>query len=168
MNNTIMKTQSKIFASLIWSFFAILASGCETIWYNEFVIVNSTDHDIVITAFDVNGVSFDKINYLEQIVINAQSKYSVMKTYGYHAEEPGVFISEEVDSVVIDFDNVMRITQVCNQILGSQCDFDSNIMNYNNSYDIVKTGKSSGRDEFRYTYTITEEDYNNASIIEGK
>jgi len=163
-----MKTQNNLFSGLIWLSLVIIASGCETIWYNEFEIVNTTDHEIVITAYDVNGLSADKINYLEKIEINAHSSYSVLKTYGFHAEEPGVFVSEEVDSVIIDFDDEMRITQVCNQILGSQCDFDRNIMNYNNSYEIVKTGKSSGQDEFRYTYIITEEDYNNATAIEGK
>ncbi len=163
-----MKTQNIIFSGLLWLSIVIITSGCETIWYNEFVIVNTTDHEIVITAYDVNGLSADKINYLEKILLNAKSSYSVLKTYGFHADDPGAFVSQEVDSVIIDFDNAMRITQVCNQILGSQCDFDRNIMNYNNSYDIVKTGRSSGQDEFRYTYTITEEDYNNASIIEGK
>jgi len=41
-------------------------------------------------------------------------------------------------------------------------------MNYAESYDIVKSGRSCGKDEFRYTFTITEEDYNNAIIIDGK
>jgi hypothetical protein len=42
-------------------------------------------------------------------------------------------------------------------------------MDYNNETDFIKTkkGKSQGKQEYRYTYNITEEDYNNAVPIEN-
>ena len=147
---------------------AFVLGGCERTWYNDYTIANSTDHEIEIKAYNVNGVSADKINYLERIVILAHSDYSVSKARGYGSEEQGVFKTIETDSVVIIFDNVRIIKQCCDEVLGSNCDFDRNVMNYAESYDIVKSGRSCGKDEFRYTFTITEEDHNNAIIIDGK
>ncbi len=90
-----------------------------------------------------------------------------LKGSGYHGEYQGVF-TMGVDSVVINFNNERNIIQSCALEDGAGCNFDRNIMNSGNEQDFIKRkrGKESGHQQYSFTYTITEEDYNNAVPIE--
>lgn len=163
-----MKKRISHAVALIALIAALITAACERSGSNEFVINNQTNHTITILGYNVKGLSVDKVNYLDRISISPDSEYSISKRTGYQSEDQGVFSSYEIDSVVIIFDEIRKFSQYCGQVFGRDCALERNIMNYQDYYDIVKTGRSCGGDEFRYTYTITEEDYNNASIIDGK
>lgn len=140
--------------------------ACEKSWYNEYVIFNNTDYKITISAYDTDVEPVYKSDFF---TIDARSHYSVLKGNGIDIDYQGVFNIGEIDSVVINFNDERMIIQSCELEYGDGCNFDRNIMNYNNETDFVKTkiGKTSGHIEYRYTYTITEEDYNNAVAIEN-
>ena len=150
---------------LLFILLSTLFYSCERSWYYEYVIENSTNHEVTIYAFDTDKGS--TVNN-ETIEIPSKGRYSVLKGNGFDGDYQGVFNTEEIDSVVICFDNSKLLIQSCTHSIGTSCEFDRNIMNYNNESDFIKTkrGKSQGHEEYRFTYTITEEDYNNAVPIE--
>jgi len=151
--------------NLLILFIIFFLCSCEKSWYHEYVIINDTDYNVTISAYDTDvNPTFNS----DVITINPGSSYSVLKGNGLNADYHGVFTIGEIDSVVIIFNNERSIIQTCNFEYGDACKFDRNIMDYNNESDFVKTkkGKSQGKQEYRFTYTITEEDYNNAVPIE--
>lgn len=79
---------------------------------------------------------------------------------------PGIFEYPEVDSVLIIFDNKRIIIQTCEYEGGSACHYPRNLMDYDNREDYVQTEISTN--SYRYTYTITEADYEKAVPIEAK
>lgn len=163
-----MKYTNKKNSSLLIKLLLIATmSSCESSWYHEYVIKNDTDYRILIEAYDVNGTSKKNNTPVDTININAHSYYSVLKGNGFEGEEQGVFKNEQVDSVVIHFDNNRILIFSCGNDYGSACFFDRNIMNYNNEDDFIKTkkGKSNGNIEYKFTYMITNEDYNNSISI---
>lgn len=151
--------------SILFSFTAIifLFSGCEKIWSDEYIIVNNTDYTISIFAYDSQT---DPYTENETFSINNYSEYKILKGRGYHADYPGVFKNPETDSVIIKFNNEKIIIQSCEFSQHISCDFDRSLMNYLNEGDFVRT-EFEGRGT-RYTYTITEADYERAVPFEAK
>ncbi len=138
--------------------------SCETTTFSDYIVENDTEHNVVIYAFD-SQISTTKAD--ETIEILSKYKYSVTKaTSGYHSEHPGIFNRWEVDSVIIVFDNKKAITQACNYKSGMICDIERNIMNYYDITNFVPTISYRKLVKAAFTYTITEEDYNNAIPIE--
>ena len=145
--------------------------SCEKEYVYEYVIENKTDFDVTIEGydrFDIQGVKI--ASYSENgefLSIPPQSNYSVIKARGFHAEPVGVFSTTDIDSVNIIFDDEKIIKQFCNKATLRSCEIERNIMGYEtSSYVRTKFGRSSGENEYRFTYTITEDDYNNAVPIE--
>ena len=158
---------SKYFLLLIICSLILILSSCEKSWYHEYTVINDTDYDVIINAYDVFGTISKKDNLLETIFIDKHSHYSILKENGDDFEDQGIFKSIEVDSVVIFFDKRRIYIQSCNNYFGYACDFARNIMNYNSGSDFVKSwrGRSHGHNEYTFAYTITNEDYNNAIPI---
>lgn len=132
-------------------------TGCEKVWTVEQIIKNSTWHDIKIETYYEGK---------EREVITIAPNKSYTKT---SIKEPrntdDMFILQTwwIDSVNIIFDNKKIIIQSCNNSSLMSCpDVDRNIFRLGYEYDREEMGTRS----IRYTYTITEEDYNNAVPIE--
>ena len=138
--------------------------ACEKSWYHEYIIINDTYVEVKVYTYDTD---VKPVFISDIIIIKAKSQYSVLKENGIDLDYQGVFTNGEVDSVVISFNNERYIIQSCALGYGEGCKFDRNIMDFNNKQDFIKSirGKSSGQTEYQYTYTITEEDYNNALPI---
>ncbi len=151
-------------------FLMIMLYSCEKEYYWEYVIQNETNSEILIEGFDRFDWKGNRlINYsnpLEEIDIKPDQNFSVRRGRGLDNEPLGIFENFEIDSVNIIFDNKKIIIQVCDEHALSICDFERNILAYDTEYKREKTGRSSGENEYRFIYTITEEDYNNAVPIE--
>ena len=141
-----------LFINLIPVFFLC---ACEKSWYHEYIIINDTDVEVTIYAYDTD---VEPVFNCDVINIKAKSQYSVLKGNGIDLDYQGVFTIGEVDSVVINFNNERSIIQSCAFEYGEGCKFDRNIMDYHNEQDFIRLerGKSSGQQQYSYTYTITE------------
>lgn len=159
-----MKTSLNIFICLI----SILISSCETEFSHVYVISNETSYLIKIIGFDKIQTSIQETDsmYYETIEIAPNSKFQVFKQAGYHSQTQGVFEAPEIDSIEILFDKKRRITFSCNKPSGRSCAGKYNLMNIEENYEKTKIGKSSGKDEYSFTYTFTKDDFENASAIE--
>ena len=161
-----MEVMNKIILLILFTL-----SSCEPVYYYEYVVKNETGRSVKIEGFDRINTSYDiEMDDVETIYIEANSFYSISKQMGYHAEFPGIFQSVQIDSVNIMFDNEKQIVQSCNQPELRICldEVYRNIMNFESGdYVIEKTGRSSGKIEYRYTYTLTEEDYERAVFIDS-
>jgi len=150
---------------ITWLFLILfLFTQCEPMYCNTYVVRNETSHSIKIQAYS----RFDDADYLqksERIYIAPNSSYTAVKQAGSHADTEGVFIRFEIDSVSISFDNMKVIVQYCEKGLLRYCDVERNIMNFELEYDKKFIGKSSGHNEYQFTYIITEKDYENALTI---
>lgn len=155
--------------------------ACETVYYYEYSIENETNHSIRIESYDRfeivysnDGLTYNKTrneNYLSEVEIiniDPNSNYSVFKGLGFVGEGQGVFGNVDIDSVSIVFNNEKFSIQYCDEESLRTCYFERNIMDINNEYEKVKTGRSSGEIEYRFTYTITEADYEKAVPFEVK
>lgn len=72
-----------------------------------------------------------------------------------------------IDSVTIIFDNQRIIVQYCDEMRElAVCDIERNIMRDDNEEYFVKTEVE--KRTTRYTYTLTEADYERAVAIEAK
>lgn len=152
---------------LIILFFLV---GCEKVYYWEYVILNETNYVITIKGYDrfeLNNKRFTDISdSVETIVIQPFQKYAIIRARGFQADPLGIFENMGIDSVNIIFSNEKILVQQCNESSLIDCEsITKNITDYNNEYKKEKTGRSSGENEFRFTYFITEEDYNNAVAI---
>lgn len=157
--------------------FILIFSGCEKIYYYEYVIKNETNNYIKIVGYDrfefiytqnetIIKRNSDLLLESESISIDPHSQYSVIKTRGFHAEPEGIFSDIHIDSVNIIFNNNRILTQFCDSYPSLRtCNVKRNIMGYDSEYKREKVGRSSREKEYRFTYTITEEDYNNAIPI---
>lgn len=141
-----------------------LFTQCEPSYYNKYVVRNETSHSIKIQAYNRFADEDYQIKP-ERINIAPNSSYTAIKQAGYHAEPEGIFIRYEIDSVSISFDNIKVMVQFCDNGLLNDCDIERNIMNVELEYDKKLTGKSSGHNEYQFTYTITNEDYESAAYI---
>lgn len=138
-------------------------AGCEItdIDYDTYTIKNETDYNVTILAYDkyyYSGEQIHKVDtpYLsDSIVIPNHDKYLIKKRTGEDNDPRGHFKNAGVDSVIISFENQKRLIYVCPY---TYCDEPRNIIVYRLSS--TKTcEKNRGCD---YTYTITQEDYENA------
>jgi hypothetical protein len=144
--------------------FSLILGSCETEFSNTFIIKNNTNHKVKITGY-VKSTKNDTSTYNEEILINPFEEYKVIKNAGYHSENQGVFYSRNIDSIIINFDNSKKITYTCQQPIITHCSGKYNIINYKENYVSAKTGKSSGKDEFTYTYLLNESDYISSDSI---
>lgn len=156
---------------LILMLMVVAIVGCEKEYVYEYVIENETGFDVTIEGYDridIQGLMID--NFLENaefITVSPHSNYSVIKEMGFHAEPVGVFNTTDIDSVNIIFNDKKIIKQFCDKATLRSCEIERNIMGYEtSSYIRTRIGRSSGEKEYRFTYTITEQDYNNAIPIE--
>lgn len=145
-----------------------LIISCDATYYYEFVIINDTPYNIKIEGFNLKIKTADtaRVKLLETIDIKSKSSFSVLKAKGYHAEPDNIFQNFDIDSVNIIFNNEKILIQFCENNYVRDCDIERNILGFDTEYEKEKTGKFKGNDEYRYTYTITEDDYNNAVPIE--
>lgn len=149
----------------------IFFSSCtkETEFAHLYVIKNETSHKIEIIGYDVIG-DYNIRNvgdlYSETIHINKNSSFEVVRQAGWRLEDQSPFTTDEIDSLVIRFDSVKQILYCCDENMGFYCSGQYNLMNIEENYIKKETGKSSGKREYSFTYTFTEDDYENASVIE--
>lgn len=149
----------------------LLLTSCEKEYYWEYEIKNETNHNISITCYDrynLNNIRYENIFSLAECInIEPNKNWSVIRLRGFQPDPSGIFENWEIDSVNIVFDNQKVIVQFCNEYNFLElCPIERNITAYDTEYKKVKTGRRSGENEYRFTYTITEEDYNNAVEIE--
>ncbi len=156
--------------TLIGLSFAFLIHSCcllpfERTWTDEYIIENNTGYLITIyyryeTYSDVPEIKLDTIE------IMPNSEYVDYGYRGFDYDFPELF-SVTTDSVVIQFDNKREIIQTCEHFFNDDCMIERNVINYLNSANYTKKiiGRECGDKEYRYTYTIKEEDYNNAVPI---
>jgi hypothetical protein len=143
--------------------------SCETEFNNTYIIKNDTKYRIKIKGFDKIG-AYSKLNDTtminsEEIMIEPFGEYKTIKSAGYHSETQGIFNSAEIDSLSISFDNIKQITYSCKQPTIFECEGKYNLVNYKANYKVEKTGKSSGKDEYTYSYSFKEIDYSLADSI---
>ena len=151
-----------IIIGIILSFFFV---SCETIFYNSYIIQNSTSHRIEINGFYNVQSASSGTNIPENIIIEPNSEYRIFKEAGWHSEHQGIFKSSEVDSITIVFDSEKIISYTCSALDSISCTGKYNLMNSEENYIKKQTGKSSGKNEYSFTYTFYEEDYENAKWI---
>jgi hypothetical protein len=156
---------------LLFFLFSCLIISCDATYYYEFVIINDTSHSIKIEGFNnkfntVDTIEDNLLGPIESIDIKSKASFSVLKAKGYHAEPDNIFQNFDIDSVNIVFNNEKIIIQFCESNYLRDCNIERNILGFDTEYEKEKNGRSQRHDEYRYTYTITEEDYNNAVPIE--
>lgn len=149
----------------------ILFTSCTKHSYDEWVILNNTEYPVAVHAYDTDREDglFD-----ESFIIQANSEYNVPKgNRGRYHELPGIFKNSDVDSVAIIFNNERIIIQTCDYEygddslrFGAACQFPRNIMDHDNREDYIKT--DINRNSYRFTYTITQADYERAVPFEAK
>ena len=159
--------------NILYSFIVLIViSACEIIDYdyNSYTIKNETEHTVNIMAYDkyynngVDPVAVERelVKFSDNITIEPYDKYYVEKGTGEDPDPQGVFTrGENVDSVIITFNNNRKITYVCNKLWAYSCNEERSIINWH-LYEFENV-ENRGID---YTYTLTEEDYNNAELIE--
>lgn len=142
-------------------------TSCETEFADTYIIKNNSSRNLVIFAYDRMIDSQYSVNtYDERIEIDAGSNYSVQKARGFQGEDPTVFETSEIDSIFITFDHVRFLSFACDKPLGNLCSGKYNLMNIEENWTQNKSGKSSGKQEYTYTYEFNEVDYENAELIE--
>ncbi len=158
----------KILTSLA---FALLIHSCcllpvERTGTNEYVLINNTNHFITIYYVFEENV-YDPEIIRDTIEIEPNSEFLEYKLFGFHGESPGIF-PVTTDSVIINFDYEKKTIQACEHFSSDACTIERNIVGYWNEANYTKKviGRECGDKEYRYTYTFTEEDYNNAVPIE--
>jgi len=153
----------------LYAILILFFASCETEFSNTYVIKNTTNHTIEIAVYD--RIGFDSVwidpqaMYLEKFSIEPNSEFKKIKSAGYHMQIQSIFESYDLDSLSIIFDSSRKISFACNQPSGSNCTGKYNLLNHEENYEKEKTGKTSGKDEFTFTYTITEADYELAEPI---
>ncbi|WP_340111656.1 hypothetical protein [Maribellus mangrovi] len=135
-------------------------SACQKLSYYEIIVENITEHDIVIEAFHEKEKQ-------EEIILKAFESYTNSQYIDIEGgPDFSLFQAYLIDSVNIIFDSEKIIIQSCGEPELSACwDVQRNILAYGEgeSYEYTEFGHK----KYRYTYLITEEDYNNALPIEN-
>jgi len=156
----------------------LVVGGCEVVYHYDYIVENKTDHVIRIEGYDrfdfatsEGGIKMElnenDLSPVDIIDIDPHSKYSVTKGKGFHADPQGPFSVREIDSVNIIFNNQKILVLYCNDRSSLRdCELERNIMDFEREYERKKIGRSSGQNEYSFTYNITEEDYNNATQID--
>lgn len=150
--------------------FLFLLSCIDKTYVDEFVVENHTEYSIRIEGFVRNTYNFDEGAFIknenvnpETILIPPFSTYTAFQnTRGYHANDPeGIFIQWYIDSVNIYFDEKKILKQFCDSAFYTDaCSID--ILDIDNNYIREKRN----RNEYRYTYEITEKDYEHGDFIQ--
>jgi len=148
----------------------ILATSCDVTYSDEFVIQNDSDYDVRIEAYDCIGYGLPNEplkrneDFKEEAMdIEKGKNFKVLHaTRGFHGFDSWSPFKEEVDSIVIVFKNERILIQSCSTSVSLDgCTIERNITDYENEY----TREKRNRKEYRYTYTITNEDYDRAVAI---
>jgi hypothetical protein len=169
MFNNSRKTQRNI-APALFAFFlfsnivfftglAFLLGSCLKSRDDIFKIVNATNKHLTIEAYRSNN---ERNGYFFSEVIEI-SPYSEHKSYKEVRKSNGVFNSYFVDSVIIKFNNEKFIAYKCNYVDTHNialCNDKRNIIKWNEYYDLYIQDDRKIRNI--YTYTITEQDYQDA------
>ncbi len=137
-------------------------TGCKD-YQDTYVVNNKTDKNIQIEGFAVKWSKLTNRSpiYNELIEIQPNSKYIIKKGKGESWEPHGIFKVEDIDSVLIIFNNERLISYSCNSINGvNLCNDTRNILFYQKYYE-----NNCGEHECTYIYTITDEDYDSAVKI---
>lgn len=141
----------------------IISSSCRKEYYDTFIVENKTNKVVIIEGFAVKWS--EKMNLAsikkEIIEIDANSKYSVIKGTGESGEPEGIFEAPHlIDSVNIYFNTERVIKYSCFELYHT-CFDKRNILNYQQYYN-----KECGKHSCTYTYTINDDDFDTAEIIE--
>lgn len=148
----------------------ILATSCDVTYSDEFVVLNDSNYDVRIEAYDCIGADTQNETLRrnddfkkEVIEVKKGASYKVIHdTRGYSGFSSwSPFAEADVDSVVIIFNNERILIQSCSLIRLTDCEIERNMTDYENEY----TREKRNRKEYRYTYTITNEDYDRAVAI---
>jgi hypothetical protein len=140
----------------------LLLIGCRS-FENSYIIKNETNKKITIYGYAVKWSEKTNYNpiYSESFEIESGSEYLVRKGTGENNEPQGIFqYAAEIDSVVISLNNEKFIRYSCNYYEASGevvrlCNDKPNIINYYDYYE-----KDCSDNECIFTYTITEDDFN--------
>ena len=146
----------------------LLLVQCQPKGSTEYVIVNATAYDVKIKGFerishfeDGNPIYKEEL-FAENIHIPANSQFSSTYFHASGTYQSGAFKRQNVDSVCIVFNQEKIIEQFCEQPLEfGSCSIVRNIMDFGKQYIFEQIKKDDGR----YTYTITDEDYERAEPI---
>ncbi len=132
-----------------------------------YIVENKTEFEVTIIGYDKysqidnNVTEIDGTLYSESFKIKPNEKYIVeIPTGDDSGGTIGIFNNESIDSVVIYFNDERRIIYVCKNLYTSNCD-GKNILNRYDNFERSYDGKKT----YTYTYTITQEDYDNAEPI---
>jgi hypothetical protein len=146
---------------ILGTFLLLLLVGCRS-HENSYIIKNETNKKITIYGYAVKWSK--KLNYnpiySESFEIQPGSEYLVLKMTGEDNEPQGIFqYADEIDSVVISLNNEKFIRYSCNYYeSGGEvvrlCNDKPNII-FPEYYEEVCSDH-----ECIYTYTITEDDFN--------
>ena len=157
---------------LLFIVLSLIICSCEIIDkdFDTYTVLNETEHEISIDAYDALYYSDEKEKmekwetsfYVDSIVIKPFDKYKVVKRIGEDAEGGRLFSTDGVDSVIITFNKTRSIVYTCSERSTNSCSGERNILNWKDYYT-KSCEENRGCD---YTYTITQEDYENAEIIE--
>ena len=147
---------------LILYTFLLILIGCRS-YENSYIIKNETSKIISINGYAVKWSK--KMNYhpiySESFEIQPGAEYMVLKGTGEDNEPQGIFqFAAEIDSVVISFNNEKFIRYACNYYEAAGevvrlCNDKPNIINFSEYYE-----DACYDHECIYTYTITEDDFN--------
>jgi len=137
-------------------------TSCNKVYHNTFIVENKTNKKIRIEGFAT--VYSKEINrssvYFEVFDIQPDSQYLFLKDIGESQQPQGVFEAPHIiDSVNIIFNNERIIKYTCFEP-GHFCFDKKNILNYEEYFE-----KYCGEHECIYTYTITEQEYDSATVI---
>ena len=157
--------------SILFLVLMFFLTSCDKVYWHEFVVVNETPHFINIEGFDkdntLTGTPEDSAKVpTETIEVLPYSDYSIEKIQGSDREIDNIFVSDKIFSVLIIFNENKAIVQFCPNNPIRFCEIERNIFGFDSEYEKEKKERFKGNVEYRYTYTITEEDYNRAVPIE--
>lgn len=158
----------KILINLILGLLFFSSCTKETEFAHLYVIKNETSHYMEITGYDVIGnrnIRNTGDFYSDTIHIDRYSSYEVVRQAGWRLEAQSIFTTYDIDSLVIRFDSIKQILFSCDSTVGLSCCGKYNLMNIEENWVKSEIGYSSGKDEYSYTYTFTEDDYENAELI---
>jgi hypothetical protein len=151
--------------------YLLMLTSCEKEYAYTYIVKNETDYTIYLKAFDINVnshyplVSDSTKTYSESYIIFPQTELIKIKSAGYHPDDQGIFEASGVDSISIVFDSLRIITFACEKLSGENCLGEYNLMDYENNFEKVKTGQSSGEDEYTYTFVFTNDDFEKAQAL---
>ena len=132
--------------------------SCSLRSYVEIIVENNTEYDVLIDGF-YEG------ERIETISINSYDSYINSQYISpEEALDEQLFKEYEIDSVNIIFNNEKIIVQSCEKdLLQSCCYVEKNILEFGVSYEYEDLGHKKNR----YTYTLSEEDYERAVFIDS-